>query len=221
MAADALKTSKVKVVDLALRYGYETPESFQKAFFRFHGASPSAVRTGKAAQRSLSPLHLRIRITGGTMLDYRIEQAPTLYVLGQERRFRYADAFQKIPAFWSEYYAAKPTVPGYIGLCLDEGGGQDFAYLIGCFAEADAPCPDGYVKRELPPTAWAQFRATGPLPAALQQLNRRVYGEWLPSQKEYALSAGMNLEVYTEGDTQADDYVCYLWLPVRPLADKG
>ena len=77
LAAQELAGTDAKVIDAALRYGYDSPDSFAKAFQRFHGISPSQAREPGASLRSLAPLHIRITLEGGSMLDYRIvEKAP-------------------------------------------------------------------------------------------------------------------------------------------------
>lgn len=52
------------------------------------------------------------------------------------------------------------------------------------------------------------------MPHSLQTLNRRIFEEWLPASAEYTLSAGCNIEMYTCGDTQSEEYTFEIWLPV-------
>ena len=72
LAAKDLARGGGKVIDIAFRYGYETPESFAKAFSRFHGATPSQVRNGQAAPKSFLPLTVNIQIHGGNQMKYKI-----------------------------------------------------------------------------------------------------------------------------------------------------
>ena len=58
-AALDLRETEDRVIDIAFRYCYETPESFTKAFSRFHGATPSQVRGG-AHVRTFLPLKINI-----------------------------------------------------------------------------------------------------------------------------------------------------------------
>lgn len=215
-AGQELRSPGARVIDVAYKYGYETPESFQKAFRRFHGVSPSAAKKPDTALRYLNPLKLRITLSGGTVMHYEMETVGKLHIRGMERRFRYDSAFKDIPLFWDEYFAKgyNKAVPGFIGVCLDEENSPEFTYLIASFCEADAPVPEGFVLRELPAVTWAKFRAVGPTPESIQRVNRQVYTEWLPNNPEYELSAGMNIEVYSEGDMSAPDYECELWIPV-------
>ena len=72
LAAQDLAGSDAKVIDVALRYGYDSPDSFAKAFQRFHGITPSQAKEPGAPLRSLAPLHIKVSLEGGNMLDYRI-----------------------------------------------------------------------------------------------------------------------------------------------------
>jgi len=84
MAGQELSASANKVIDAAMKYGYDSPESFSKAFTRFHGITPAAARTPGASLKSFSPLVLKITIEGGTTMDYRIEKRKAFKVLVRE-----------------------------------------------------------------------------------------------------------------------------------------
>ena len=73
-AALDLKNEGERVIDVSLKYGYDTPESFTKAFTRFHGASPSAVRAGEKPIRTFLPLKISISVQGGDRMDFRTAQ---------------------------------------------------------------------------------------------------------------------------------------------------
>lgn len=216
VAGQELQATDAKVLDVALRCGYETPESFQKAFRRFHGITPSAAKRMRAQLRYLNPLQIQVTLTGGKIMDYSIENLGELTIVGMERRFSFDSAFQQIPGYWDEYCkrGLHDVVPGCLGVCLDEPDRTDFAYLIGSFYEPGAPVPEGFVLRTLEPHTWVKFRSVGALPDALQRLNRQIFTEWLPNNQEYDLAEGVNIEWYSMGDMDADDYVSEIWIPV-------
>ena len=222
LAGQALQWGGAKVIDVALKYGYDSPESFQKAFRRFHGITPAAAKRSNVQLRYLNPLRLQISLQGGTIMDYSIEVIPELTIIGMERRFGYEDSFTRIPLFWDEYFAKgyHQQCPGFLGVCFDSENSPtgDFAYMIAHFADAGEPVPQGFVRRTIPAHTWAKFRSVGPIPTALQQLNRRIFTEWLPNNPEYEMADSLNIEVYTEGDTSSDDYVSEIWIPVRRSA---
>lgn len=219
-AGQALRTARCTVLETALRFGYETPESFHKAFRRFHGIPPSAARRAGATLRYLSPFQIQVTLTGGTTMECTTETMPAMSVMGLARRFTDEAAFTEIPNFWDYYHAQgmDKTLCCYLGVCIEEPGEPDFTYMIARFCEADAPVPEGYVKHVLPAHTWAKFRTVGALPGSLQALNRRIYREWLPNNPAFVLADGCNVEMYHEGDMSAPDYVCEIWLPVKPKA---
>jgi len=95
-----------------------------------------------------------------------------------------------------------------------------FEYLIADPCEADAPAPDGLVKREIPALTWAIFPCRGPMPHALQDVNTRIYTEWLPALKEYEFAAGYCVEYYDNPmnypmGTGDENYYCEIWIPIR------
>ena len=58
-----------KIIDIALKYGYDSPDSFTKAFSRFHGCTPSAVRKDGAGIKSFAPITLRFTLEGGYSME--------------------------------------------------------------------------------------------------------------------------------------------------------
>lgn len=77
LAGAELVSGKEKVIDIALKYGYDSPDSFAKAFFKFHGITPSEARTNGKMLKSFSRLSIRISLEGGTVMNYRIEKKPS------------------------------------------------------------------------------------------------------------------------------------------------
>ena len=87
LAGAELSNGKAKVIDVALKYGYESPDSFAKAFQRFHGITPSQARIDGKMLKSFSPLSIKILLEGGTIMNYRIETKPKMTLIGYKRRF--------------------------------------------------------------------------------------------------------------------------------------
>lgn len=220
MAGQELQATGARVLDTALKYGYETPESFHKAFRRFHGVTPSAAQRTRVQLKYLNPLQIKVELTGGTMMDYSTEAMQAMTVMGLARTFTYDNAFGEIPRFWAEYNEKNldEKVCGYLGICFDEDDSPEFTYMIGSFCEADALVPQGFEKRTLAPHVWAKFRAVGPLPGSIQKVNRQIFTDWLPNNTEYDLAEGVNIEMYSKGDMNAADYESEIWLPLKNKA---
>jgi len=216
-AGQELQAKGARVLDVALTYGYETPESFQKAFRRFHGITPSAARRPQAKLMYMAPLQINVSLKGGSMMDFQLEKKDKLTVMGYERRFKMDTSFAEIPRFWEEFFQNgwSQTISPLLGCCFDEEGKDDFAYLIGNFCAPDAPVSDGMVKREIPAHTWALFHTEGTDGKDIQKLNRQIFSEWLPSNTQYEMAAPLNIEVYPCDQINWEDKRWGIWLPVK------
>ena len=226
LAALDMSKEEVRVIDLANKYGYDTPESFTKAFTRFHGASPMQIRERVDKIKAFYPLQLSIDIKGGSQIDYLIEEKKAFKVIGIERSFQYEEAFEKIPKFWDEYkgkiyngfYKQQGYDIGCYGICMDVFGKEkSFKYLIaGPYREEKGKgVPEGLKVVTIPALTWIRFRCSGPMPEAIQNLNVRIYKEWLPLNHDYEIASGYNIEVYESGDIRSSQYSSEIWLPIR------
>ncbi len=233
-AALDLRETEDKVIDIALRYCYETPESFAKAFSRFHGATPSQVRDG-AAGKAFLPLTIRLSVQGGSQMDYKIAPMFPFKVIGFQKIFDNETAYAEIPKFWDEicekyaysvYAGNAPANPfeqalvdnciGEYGVCIDDIGGGRFRYLIAGKYTGGA-VPEGMAVYEFPRNEWAVFDCIGPIPDALQSVNTRIFSEWLPGNPDYELSGNATVEWYdcVNGEKADPDYHSAIWVPVK------
>lgn len=107
---------------------------------------------------------------------------------------------------------------GEYGVCLDDIGGGRLRYLIAGRYDDGTEVPEGLTAHEFPAMMWAKFRCLGPLPGALQSVNTKIFGEWLPGNGKYEIATGASIEYYMPGDMTAADYECFIWIPVRERA---
>lgn len=222
LAGQALHEQGATVLNTALMCGYETPESFQKAFRRFHGITPSAAKRPQAKLRFMAPLQISVSLKGGNMMDYQIENKDAMTVMGFERRFAMDTALSEIPEFWDEFFTKglERQINPLLGCCFAEDGSPDFAYLIGNFCQPDAPMPAGMVKRSVPAHTWALFHTEGTTGKDIQTLNRQIYSEWLPANPQYEIAGPMNIEVYPCQEMEWEDRRWGIWLPVRKVNEE-
>ena len=236
LAALALRDEGISVLEAALRSGYDTPESFAKAFTRFHGNTPSAVRSGAGFQIFL-PLRVQVTVQGGNQMDCKITKMFGMKLIGFQKEFSMENSYEEIPKYWDEIcekyaynvYAGNPPANaceralidnciGEYGVCIDDVGGGRFRYLIaGKYTGGEVP--DGMALYEFPMGDWAVFDCIGPIPEALQSLNTRIFKEWLPGNTEYELSGNASVEWYDcTGEKDDPDYHSAIWLPVKRKA---
>lgn len=223
LAGNDLAATDEKVIDIALKYGYDSPDSFTKAFTRFHGVTPTAVRRDGVLLKSFAPLKIRFSLEGGYLMDYKIVSKDAFTVLANAAVFPYEGAKARVPAFWQQHYAEGKgkTVMGTYGVNIDESKGQEtFEYLIADPCDPDCEAPDGFVVRTIPVFTWAVFPCKGALPVALQDVNTRIFTEWLPAMKDYEFAAGYCVEYYDNPTkyakgTMDENYYSEVWIPVR------
>ena len=126
-------TTDRKIIDIALEFGYDSPDSFTKAFARFHGLTPAALRKSGGAVRSFAPLRIKLTLEGGQNMDCKIMKKEAFTVLCRAQTFKYEDAAVPVPEFWAEHFATGggEVVCGMYGINLDESmGGNKLEYLI-------------------------------------------------------------------------------------------
>jgi AraC family transcriptional regulator len=216
LAAQELSADNVKVIDIALKYGYDSNDSFTRAFTKFHGISPSSAKEKGAKLKAFAPVRIKLTLEGGTMMEYRILEKAAFTVMGKSRRFCSDTSYEEIPKFWQEHMSSgdNKIVCEMYGICLD-GDGKNFDYLIADNYLPWNEIPEGYVTKVIPAGTWAVFPCRGALPKALQDVNTKIWSEWLPNCKEYKLAGNYNLEVYlTPPQENLDDYYSEIWVPV-------
>lgn len=226
---------KSKIIDIAFKYGYETPESFTKAFTRFHGYTPNEVKKDPSLLRDFPPLHIEITIKGGNYMDYIVEKRSSFKLIGLSKEISFENSYKEIPLFWDEvwskyhtrlYAGEKPTTSveqailkyhiGEFGLCCAEetSPGKFKYYIAGYYEGGDVPV--GLEVVELPELEWARFKCIGPMPKALQDVNTKIFKEWLPGNKDYEIYGKYDIEWYSSNQNpQAEDYHSEIWIPIK------
>lgn len=220
LAAQELSVSEVKVIDVALKYGYDSPDSFAKAFTKFHGVSPSLAKEYGNNLNSFAPLKIKLLLEGGTMLEYKIVEKEQFTVMGRSRRFNMETSYGEIPKFWQEHMQSEESklVCGMYGICWDADG-KDFDYYIADNYLPWNEIPKGYKTKVIPAGTWAVFPCQGPMVSTLQSVNTQIWNEWLPSSKAYELAGNYNIEMYTPPHEDPKDDYCEIWVPVKKVKD--
>ncbi len=223
LAGEELITSNVTVMELAMKYGYDSPDSFTKAFSRFHGSTPLAVRKNKSMIKTFAPLKLTISLKGGYRMDYKIIKKEAFTVLGASKEFSYENAKQEVPLFWQEHYSSGRGnyVGGMFGINIDpQMGNETFEYLIADIYNPALDIPEGLIVKTIPALTWAVFPCRGALPDSLEDVNTKIFSEWLPALQDYAFAAGYCVEMYDApdkypGGTNDENYYTEIWIPVK------
>lgn len=229
LAADELIRSKEKVIDIALKYGYDTPESFSRAFMRFHGITPSEARRGGNI-KSFSRLSVKLILSGGNTMDYRIETKSAFKVICKKKQVNKPQgdtATADISAFWAEcnksgaipvlcrYMPKTPTLNGILGICFSgEMANNGFPYGIGAEYNGEPVTEEGFDIVEIPAYTYAVFQCKGPMPDAFKNTYKQICTEFFP-QSNYEYGYGVELEVYPSDDVSDQNYTCEIWIAVN------
>lgn len=229
LAGEELLSTDAKVIDVALKYGYDSPESFSRAFTRFHGVSPSAVRKG-AAIHSFSRICVKLILTGGSIMEYRIEKKQAAKIICRRREFtKPGDDYtnKEIPEFWNEcgrdgsiqklcgYIKDSAQFKGLLGVCFStEMTDSGFPYGIGAEYDGESD-PQDFEIVEIPAYTYAVFTVRGRMPDAFRETYRKICTEFFP-QSGYEYGNGVEIEVYPSADVQNPDYSCEIWIAVKP-----
>lgn len=222
LAGNEIAVTDEKIIDIAMKYCYDSPDSFTKAFTRFHGVTPTAVRKNNIVLKSFAPLKIKISLEGGYLMDYKIEKKEAFTVIANTKTFSYEDAKESIPQFWHEHFKSGKgkNVYGVFGINIDKEMKQEsFEYLIADPYKGQE-VPEGFIKKTIPAFDWAIFPCVGAMPNALQDVNTKIFTEWLPALKEYEFAAGYCVEYYDDPTkypkgTQDEKYYCEIWIPVK------
>lgn len=213
LAAQRLTGTEEKVIDVALTYGYDSPDSFAKAFSRFHGITPSQAREPGANLRSLAPMHIKLTMEGGNMLEYSIVEKAPFTIVGLKRQFNSDTSYQEIPRFWEEWMqqGEKRPIMGTFGVCIDTVG-KNFDYWIADLYFPWEEIPEGCETRVIPGSLWAQFPCTL---KTLQDVNTKIWSEWLPALKGYQLAGDFDVEVYLPAKDSSGEMQIAIWVPLK------
>ena len=234
LAGREIVETDATVTDIAFKYGYETPESFTKAFTRFHGIAPKFAREESAKIRLFNPINIKITVEGGRSMDYRIVQTEEKKFLCVVRDFANdiinEEGNREVPDFWDEMNEKNRIDPicglrpegkrDLYGLCAPTKEGEEtFEYGIGILVDGETADfdfekmkKDGYCIRSVKPGTYAVFECIGEEADCISETWERFYKEFLP-QMGYEAAEEPDYEIYYEKGREG--LFCELWIPVK------
>ena len=238
LAGADLARGREKVIEVALKYGYDSPDSFTRAFTKFHGITPSEARLPKARLQSFARLSIHISLKGGTTMNYRIEDKPAFTLTGYKRRFTgvpgHRDAQEedfytttRVNQYILEGLAATPYIKFNVIDQIDDSG-YDFYIAaelpdqIRCRLHEDcilgAEFADRFQDIHIPAGTYAIFETERSRYPTLQHnsLRRRIAEEWLPSSGyRLANAPEIIMTFWYRTEPKAEQRHIQLWIPVE------
>lgn len=212
-AAEELQTTDIKIIDLAIKYGYESPTAFNRAFQSIHGVAPSVARKDSINLNSYLPITFNLTITGGEKMNYCIEEIKEFRAIGykQTYSFKTGETFEEIPLFWTEVKKDgrfqkllelnNATPMGLLGICTNQTD-SEFDYFIACASTHDEEMEEVLIKTQ----TYAIFTCSI---EKIQETTKKILTEWLPnSDYDHAVNSP-ELEIYP------DDKTCKICIPIK------
>ena len=213
-----------KIIDVAYKYGYETPEAFAKAFKKMYGISPSGSKKPGIKLNSYPRISFHISIKGEKNMDYKIEKKESFTVIGRQLRTTLKDGenLMQIPKFAEDciidgsyqWLCSRVGKLGLLDIAKDFDKVKDEFYYMLAIEDTGEDLPEGYVKSVVPAATWAVFESVGALPEAIEDTNRRIFTEWLPSTG-YEHDHAPEIAAYPIGDIKSEDYRCEVWVSIK------
>ena len=229
LAGLELAATNTRILDIAVKYGYDTQESFSRAFTRFHGVSPSQARNG-AGLKSFSRLSVKLILAGANVTDYRIEKKEGFQMIGRPLRVSGKKELTsaRISDFWQQCrmdgtivalseYISEANIFG--GSIAGAGFGKDAPdsncpYAIGVHYNGIPAVKKDLIVWEVPAHTYAVFPCTGSMPEAFTRLYQQIYSEFFPAS-DYQPCGGTDFEAYPSADVKNPGYTCEIWVAVE------
>lgn len=241
LAGAELAAGDAKVIDIALKYGYESPDSFAKAFQKFHGILPSQARGSGSLLKSYSRLVLKFSMEGGNIMQYQIETKPEMTLLGYKRRFSgtpYDDARDtQEGTFFTTTRASRWMLNGlsndklseYCVLTNQDESGYDFYIAVSAdrferenlynseVTGIDFMDRFGFEEIVIPERTYAVFRTERQKTPIREyfELRKQIAAEWI-SLRDHQIADAPELAVYHWGITGGyEGRTVEIWIPLE------
>lgn len=237
LAAYELQNSNIKIIDLAAKYNYESPEAFTRAFNSLHGVSPSVARQMGVSLKAYPRISFYLTLSGGVPMDYRIEQKEAFVIYGIERMINTTDGknWMEVPDFWAEIVSdgslekliQSTNLPvSEEGLnpvnaidCYRTTNNNTILYMVFAF-QTEKSNTQGYTILDVPSSTWAIFKTElhtmEGTSDAISSLIKRIYTDWLPTVN-YTKVENFELELTYKCK---DKFYSEIWIRVMPNTEE-
>lgn len=234
LAAFELKDSNIKVIDVAIKYNYSSPDSFTRAFQNLHGITPSEAKKSGSSLKVFPKMTFQLSIKGGNEMNYRIEEKEAFHIVGIKERVPiiFHGVNPKIAAMWESLNdetirelkeLSNVTPLGLLSASVNFSEGRmeekgQLDHYIGVATTKD--CPHHLVQLEVPAGTWAVFEAVGPFPDTLQDVWGRIYSEWFPAST-YEQVEGPEILWNEHKNVTSPTFKSEIWIPVLKSNDDS
>ena len=226
-AAFDIQKGNERIIDIALKYGYESQPSFTRAFKELHGTTPSSAQKINIALKAYPPISFVLTIKGVNELNYRIEEKESFQIMGlsgyeSEELVEWKPG-KSITPLWKEFVDKYMTHVGnfetapfwQVGAYWFQSNDGKTKAVIGAEYKGEKPVGIEVSVETIPAATWAVFTirsSTGNKEA--NAAISRVVTEWFPASQYKRNKDVPFLDVYPWGDVNSEDYLWELWFPV-------
>lgn len=211
-AAEDLTRNNCNILDIALKYRFESNEAFTRAFTKFHGILPKMAKQKGSELRAFSRVKLDFKIDGGNILNYRIEDKEEFEIEAIIKNFS-IETKSKIPEFWNEIKESgklkeisKDFTRCTLGVCIGESNSKEYKYGIGIkITDSDEKNSESEIIK-VAKSKWIVFKCKGQKAEDINELWSRIYKEYFITS-EYKQSMNIDFELYDKKDTE-------IWIPI-------
>ena len=232
LAAFDLKDSKMRVIDVAIKYGYHSADSFARAFQQMHGVTPTEARDDGHSLKAYPRMTFQLTIKGGNEMNYRLEEKDAFRIVGIKKRVpliyhgvnpeiasMWASLDQETILRWKSLSNVEPS--GLISASTNFSEGRldngELDHYIGVATTRD--CPDIPAQLVVPASSWAVFEVVGPFPETLQDVWGRIYSEWFPAS-HYEQAEGPEILWNESKEITSPTFKSEIWIPVVKRKDS-
>jgi AraC family transcriptional regulator len=222
-AAFELQASDSKVLDIALKYGYTSPTSFNRAFQNVHGISPAIAKSQGVVLNAYPAIKFSVKVTGGSAMSYRIETKKAMRIVGI--RIPLTEEMEEnqkiVPTFWNmtlkdnrfaEICTLSNKAPqGILGITTYQNPDRMYYYIA---TATDQPVPTEMFEYEIPSATWVIFECNGHFKESIQTIFKRFLTEWLPFSG-YTYAELPDIEVYPINNENLQGGHSEVWIAIK------
>ena len=212
VAAQEISKNNENILDIALKYGFESHEAFSRAFKNFHGVVPKMAKTDGNEFKNFSKANLDIEVNANNILSYRIESKDIIKVSAVFRKFNIENK-DEIPKYWEELKGSgtlEKISNNYkkdlLGICIGTQSDFEYKYGIGVEQTEDIETNIEMETIEIPKSKWVVFKCEGQDEKNINELWTRIYKEFFITSS-YKQSMDIDFELYDDKNTE-------IWIPI-------
>lgn len=231
LAAIDLKDSDLRILDIAVKYGYRSADAFSRAFYTVQGVLPSEARKEETQLKTYSKMSFQLTIKGGCEMNYRIVEKEAFKLIGFKKRvpiiFEGVNPEIEEMMKWltpeivqqlKERSNIEPRGIISASTHFSEGRMEEKGQLDHYVGVATTSENTGvFDVLGVDAGTWAVFESVGPFPETLQNIWGRIYSEWFPSSG-YESIEGPEILWNEHQDTESPTYRSEIWIPVKKKA---